>query len=104
MQCIARCNDLSASRLVASACCKYFVKRRNDIVYLGSAARFSGASLKVDYSDEVAGFTNANQVCVTADPELLTQRLRDTVALFTPVFYIEPVFFEFANGAGWHPR
>ncbi len=48
---------------------------------------------KVDYSDEVAGFTNANQVCVTADTKILARRLRQAARQFTPVFYIEPVFF-----------
>ncbi len=48
---------------------------------------------KIDYSDEVAGFTNANQVCVTGDMKALEERLRNAARQFTPVFYLEPVFF-----------
>lgn len=51
------------------------------------------AVVKTDYSDEVAAFTNANQVCVTGNMVELSNRLRETAALFTPVFYVEPVFF-----------
>ena len=48
---------------------------------------------RVDYADEVADFTTANQVCITADADETAARLARTAALFTPVFYIEPVFF-----------
>ena len=50
-----------------------------------------------DYSLEVAIFTNANQVCVTADLDGLVKRLRETSALYRPLFYIEPVFFDFGR-------
>lgn len=50
--------------------------------------------VKIDYSDEVSGFTNANQVCVTGDFDALATRLSETAAQYTPVFYIEPVFFQ----------
>ena len=53
---------------------------------------------KTDYSDEVAGFTNANQVCVTGDMGLLADRLRNSARQFMPVFYLEPVFFSDLNG------
>ncbi len=48
---------------------------------------------RIDYTDEVAGFTTANQVCITTDTDETATRLARTAALFTPVFYIEPVFF-----------
>lgn len=60
---------------------------------------------KTDYGDEVAGFTNANQVCVTGDMEALAQRLRRAAAHYTPVFYVEPVFFDVSGGArALHPE
>lgn len=49
---------------------------------------------KTDYSDEVTGFTTANQVCVTGDMDILAHRLRRAAAAYTPVFYVEPVFFD----------
>lgn len=49
---------------------------------------------RTNFSAEVAAFTSANQVCVTADIPALATRLRDTAKLFTPVFYVEPVFFK----------
>lgn len=55
---------------------------------------FDGVA-KIDYSDEVAGFTNLNQVCITGDMEVLKQRLQYTSKLYTPAFYIEPILFEF---------
>lgn len=57
-----------------------------------------------DYSAEVAGFTNANQVCVTGDMAVLADRLREAARLYTPVFYVEPVFFEVTGSGGrLHP-
>lgn len=62
------------------------------------------ADQTTDYSSEVASFTNANQVCVTADPTALADRLRSTAALYTPVFAVEPIFFEFSGDRGrLHP-
>ncbi|WP_368187537.1 hypothetical protein [Aestuariibius sp. HNIBRBA575] len=49
---------------------------------------------KSSYWDEVADFTNANQVCVTADMQQLAQRLDNAAQYGRPVFYLEPVFFE----------
>lgn len=57
-------------------------------------------SNRTDYSLEVASFTNANQVCITADPDLLVRRLRETSKLYRPLFYIEPVFFSFSGSRG----
>lgn len=47
-----------------------------------------------DYSAEVAGFTSANQVCVTEDVGALATRLRRAAVLYRPVLYLEPVFFD----------
>ncbi|MFV0451423.1 MAG: hypothetical protein ACK5LS_04110 [Propioniciclava sp.] len=59
---------------------------------------------RTDYSAEVAGFTNANQVCVTADMTVLADRLRAAAAQYTPIFAVEPVFFSWAEGHGrLHP-
>ncbi len=51
-----------------------------------------------DYSAEVAGFTNANHVCLPADPADWADRISRANALFRPVLSVEGAF-DFA-GAG----
>ena len=58
---------------------------------------------RTDYIDEVAGWTSANQVCITADRDTLIDRLRRSAAAFSPVFLIEPVFFE-RRGSSLYPN
>ena len=53
---------------------------------------------KTDYTDEVAGFTNLNQVCIADTIQTTAQRLRQSARHFTPLFYIEPIFFAQQNG------
>lgn len=49
---------------------------------------------KNDYIDEVAGFSNLNQVCLDADPGVTADRLkRMSAAGATPLLAIEPVLF-----------
>ena len=45
-----------------------------------------------DYSAEVAKFTNANQVCLPADPANWAARLQQADALFRPVLSVEGAF------------
>ena len=45
-----------------------------------------------DYSAEVAGFTNANHVCLPADPTQWVPRLRAANAQFRPILSIEAAF------------
>lgn len=51
-----------------------------------------------DYTDEVAEFTNLNQVCIADTIQTTAQRLRQSARHFTPLFYIEPIFFHEQNG------
>lgn len=53
---------------------------------------------KTDYSDEVAGFTNLNQVCPTGIVATDTNRLIASANEFDPLLYIEPVFFDPSTG------
>lgn len=55
-----------------------------------------------DFSAEVSGFSNANQVCPTGDETIDAARLQAAAASFTPVFTVEPVFFE-NTSAGARP-
>ena len=55
-------------------------------------------TVKTDYTDEVAGFTNLNQVCIAQDTQTTAQRLHQSARHFTPLFYIEPIFFSEQNG------
>lgn len=54
---------------------------------------------KTDYSDEVAAFSNLNQVCPTGQVDIDTTRLTDAAQSYDPLLYIEPVFFDPASGA-----
>lgn len=54
---------------------------------------------KTDFSDEVAGFTNLNQVCPTGDVATDRDRLAAAAQSYNPLYYIEPVFFDAATGA-----
>ena len=45
-----------------------------------------------DYSAEVAGFTNANHVCLPADPSQWVARLQAADAQFRPILSIETAF------------
>lgn len=56
-------------------------------------------ALKTDYADEVAGFTNANQICVSGDVDETAQRLHAVPSGSTAILYVEPVFFTFADTA-----
>ncbi len=49
-------------------------------------------STMTDYSAEVAGFTNANHVCLPAEPRDWAARLQAADALFRPVLSIETAF------------
>jgi hypothetical protein len=55
---------------------------------------------KTDFADEVAGFTNANQICVSGDLDEMAQRLHDVPSGATAILYVEPVFFTFAGRRG----
>ena len=49
---------------------------------------------KTFYGDEVAGFSNLNQVCVTGDVAVDAERLARSIGRYRPLLYVEPVFFE----------
>lgn len=51
-------------------------------------------SARTDYSHEVAGFTNLNQVCPGESVAVSASRLARAAALFTPLFHVEPFLFE----------
>lgn len=53
-----------------------------------------------DYSDEVAGFTNANHVCLPADPADWADWLRLADSRFRPILTIEPLFDFEGEGPG----
>jgi len=54
-----------------------------------------------DYRAEVAGFTNANHVCLPADPTAWADRIRTADAAFRPILSIEGAFdFEGAGPDG----
>ena len=53
----------------------------------------------MDYSDEVASFTNLNQVCPTGDVATDAARLAHIAQSFDPLYYIEPAFFDAVNGS-----
>lgn len=55
------------------------------------------AAVKTDYSDEVAGFTNANHVCLPGDVARWPAFLKQAAALYDPVVQLEPLF-DFAPG------
>ena len=57
---------------------------------------------KTDYSDEVAAFSNLNQVCLTGQGDIDTARLADTAQSYDPLLYIEPAFFDLGTGTP-HP-
>ena len=52
---------------------------------------FDDTSL-TDYSAEVAGFTNANHVCLPADPSQWVARLKSADGQFRPILSIETAF------------
>jgi len=56
-------------------------------------------ALKTDYADEVVGFTNANQICVSGDVDEMARRLHAVPSGSTAILYVEPVFFTFADTA-----
>ena len=56
--------------------------------------------LKTDYADEVAGFTNANQICVSGDVDEMARRLHAVPSGSTAILYVEPVFFTFDDSRG----
>lgn len=58
------------------------------------------AEVKTDYSDEVAGFTNANHVCPLADETAFADRLRVKSAQYRPLLAVESFFFEFDAAGG----
>lgn len=53
-----------------------------------------------DYSDEVAGWTSLNHVCLDT-PEESTRRLAATKGHFTALLHVEPVFFEGGMRLRW---
>ena len=55
---------------------------------------------KTDYSDEVAGFTNANHVCLTDDPSAWPALLKAAAAQYDPVVQVEPLFDFSPAGSG----
>jgi hypothetical protein len=76
------------------------------LTYFGFAAIACGlddphdSSTLSNYSREVAGFTNINQVCVTGDAASDAKTIRNAAKYYTPLLYVEPALFEFANGKG----
>ncbi|MGB8813330.1 MAG: hypothetical protein WCC57_09095 [Paracoccaceae bacterium] len=56
--------------------------------------------LKTDYSDEVAGFTNANHVCLPGNPALWAETLAMAAAQYDPVVLVDGLFDFGPNGAG----
>ncbi len=58
------------------------------------------ATTKTDYSDEVAAFTNLNQVCLLEDPAAFTAKLVRVSQLYDPLIAVEPLFFTFSETAG----
>jgi hypothetical protein len=82
----------------------------NDLQYFGYAGVACGlddphdTKPKTDFIDEVAGFSNLNQVCVDADPGVTADRLKRMAAAgATPLLAIEPVLFA-QTDAGLRPN
>jgi hypothetical protein len=72
----------------------------DDLHYFGYAAVACGlddphdTSPKTDFIDEVAGFSNLNQVCIDANPRVTADRLKRMAAAgATPLLAIEPALF-----------
>lgn len=59
---------------------------------------------KTDYTDEVADFTNLNQVCFGETDEITTARLRNMARNATPLFYVEHLFFNERRVGEMHPN
>lgn len=55
---------------------------------------------KTDYADEVAGFTNANQLCLSGDPAEWPGQIAGAAALYDPVIVVEALFDFGPAGAG----
>ncbi len=55
-----------------------------------------------DYTDEVAGWTTLNHVCLGTPDETLARLLR-VKPHFTPLLHVEPVFFEGGKRMRWQP-
>lgn len=55
---------------------------------------------KSDYSDEVAGFTNANHVCLPSNTSLWAKTLARTAAQYDPVLSVEVLFDFGPTGSG----
>jgi hypothetical protein len=49
-------------------------------------------SALTDYSAEVAGFTNANHICLLGDPATWADQIRRADAQFRPMIGVEPLF------------
>ncbi len=48
---------------------------------------------KTDYGDEMAGWTNANMVCLPDDSALWVDHIRRAVAQYRPILLVEPAFY-----------
>lgn len=57
-------------------------------------------STRTDYSDEVAGFTNVNHVCLPADPLQWAGTLARTAAQYDPLLSVEGLFDFGPAGSG----
>lgn len=72
---------------------------RSDPIEFGFVAVLCGHddphdnTARTDYSDEVAGWTSLNHVCLDTPAET-TRRLAATAGRFTALLHVEPVFFE----------
>ncbi len=55
---------------------------------------------KADYSDEVAAFTNLNQVCLLENTDDFTAKLARVAKLYDPLIAVEPLFFSFSETVG----
>jgi len=57
-----------------------------------------GDAATIDYSEEVAGFTNLSQVCPIRDVEASAALLARAAERFTPLYAVEPFLFETRAG------
>lgn len=57
-------------------------------------------SARTDYSAEVAGWTNANHLCLTGDPATWADRIAAAARLWRPILSVEPAFDFLGAGPG----
>jgi len=94
---IRRCAALAAIGLTALGLATAGPTRA-EVGFFGYVAVMCGhddpgdSATLTDYSAEVAGFTNANHVCLPGDPAHWAEHIATAAARFRPILSVEPVF------------